>query len=108
MDEGLIEASRTLGAKKLDILKKVVLPGSLPSIVTGMRIGLGIGWMSSVAAEMIGMTDIYGLGYFVWVSYFSYGRSDWMVAAMLFIGFIGWLMNFVIQKVEKRVIRWQE
>jgi len=108
VDEGLIEAARTLGAKRFDILRKVVLPGSLPSIVTGMRIGLGIGWMSIVAAEMVGKTDIYGLGYFVWISYDSYGNYDDMVAAMLFIGFIGWFMNFIIQKIEKRAIRWQE
>lgn len=108
VDEGLIEAAKTLGAKKLDILSKVVLPGSLPSIVTGMRIGLGIGWMSIVAAEMVGLTEVYGLGNFVLVSYGSYGRYDWMVAAMLFIGFIGWFMNYIIQKVERRAIRWQE
>jgi NitT/TauT family transport system permease protein len=108
LDEGLIEAARTLGAKRFDILRKVVIPGSLPSIVTGMRIGLGIGWMSIVAAEMVGMKEGLGLGYYVWISYDSYGAYDNMVAAMLFIGFIGWLMNFIIQKAEKRAIRWQE
>jgi ABC-type nitrate/sulfonate/bicarbonate transport system permease component len=108
VDEELIEAARTLGANNLNIFRKVIIPGSLPSIVTGMRIGLGIGWMSIVAAEMVGMREGLGLGYYVWVNYDSYGFYDNMVAGMILIGFIGWLMNFVIQRVEKRLIKWQE
>ncbi|UCF07777.1 MAG: ABC transporter permease [Thermoplasmata archaeon] len=108
VDEGLIEAAKTLGAKKVDIFRKVIIPGSMPSIVTGMRIGLGIGWMSIVAAEMVGMRDARGLGNYLLTSYDSYSAYDKMIAGMLFIGFIGWLMNFIIQKIEKRVIRWQE
>lgn len=108
VDEELIEAAKTLGANRINILRKVVIPGALPSIVTGMRIGLGIGWMSIVAAEMVGMREGLGLGYYVWVSYFDFGKYDYMVAGMILIGFIGWLMNMVIQRFEKRMIRWQE
>jgi NitT/TauT family transport system permease protein len=108
VDEELIEAAKTLGANRINILRKVVIPGALPSIVTGMRIGLGIGWMSIVAAEMVGMREGLGLGYYVWVSYDSFGKYDYMVAGMILIGFIGWLMNAVIQRVEKRMIPWQE
>jgi ABC-type nitrate/sulfonate/bicarbonate transport system permease component len=108
VEEGLIEAARTLGANRVNIFKKVVIPGSLPSIVTGMRIGLGIGWMSIVAAEMVGMRKGEGLGYYVWVMYDSYGDYSHMVAGMILIGFIGWLMNTVIQKIERRMIRWKE
>ncbi len=108
VDEELIEAAKTLGAQRMNILRKVVIPGALPSIVTGMRIGLGIGWMSIVAAEMVGMKEGLGLGYYVWIMYDSYGDYNHMVAGMIFIGFIGWLMNIIIQKTERRIIRWQE
>ncbi len=108
IDETLIEAAKTLGASKFNVLSKVVIPGAMPSIVTGMRIGLGIGWMSIVAAEMVGLKSGLGIGYYVWINYDSYSAYDHMVAGMLFIGLIGWIMNLVIQKTEKRVIRWQE
>jgi ABC-type nitrate/sulfonate/bicarbonate transport system permease component len=54
------------------------------------------------------MREGLGLGYYVWVNYDNYGFYDNMVAGMLLIGFIGWLMNFVIQKIEKYIIKWQE
>jgi NitT/TauT family transport system permease protein len=108
VDEGLIEAAKTLGANNINVLRKVVIPASTPSIITGMRIGLGIGWMSIVAAEMVGLREGLGLGYYLWVNYDSYGFYDNMVVGMLVIGLIGWIMNMVIQRTEKRMIRWQE
>lgn len=108
VDEELIEAAKTLGANNYNVLRKVVIPAAMPSIITGMRIGLGIGWMSIVAAEMVGLREGVGLGYYLWVNYESYGFYDNMVVGMLVIGFIGWFMNIVIQRIEKRMIRWQE
>jgi NitT/TauT family transport system permease protein len=108
VDEDLIEAAKTLGASNFQILRKVVIPGALPSIITGMRIGLGIGWMSIVAAEMVGLKTGVGLGYYLWVYSTNYGFYDHMVVGMISIGLIGWIMNTVIQKAEKRMIRWQE
>ncbi len=108
VDEELVEAAKTLGANKVNIFRKVIIPGSMPSIVTGMRIGLGIGWMSIVAAEIVGLTAGEGLGYYVLSMYADYSYYDHMVAGMLFIGLIGWLMNFVIQRIERRLVKWQE
>jgi NitT/TauT family transport system permease protein len=108
VDEELIEAAKTLGANNYNVLRKVVIPAATPSIITGMRIGLGIGWMSIVAAEMVGLREGLGLGYYLWVNYDSYGFYDNMVVGMLFIGLIGWVMNMIIQRAEKRMIRWQE
>jgi NitT/TauT family transport system permease protein len=108
VDEELIEAAKTLGANNFQILNKVVIPGAMPSIITGMRIGLGIGWMSIVAAEMVGLETGLGLGYYLWVYSTNYGFYDHMVVGMIFIGLIGWIMNMVIQRAEKHVINWQE
>ncbi|HUL61700.1 MAG TPA: ABC transporter permease, partial [Methanocella sp.] len=53
VDRKLIEVACTFGARDYDVLKKVVIPAALPTIYTGMRVGMGIGWMCVVAAEMI-------------------------------------------------------
>jgi NitT/TauT family transport system permease protein len=108
VDKDLIEAARTLGAKKFHVLRKVIIPAATPSIITGMRIGLGIGWMSIVAAEMLGLREGLGIGYYLWLNYESYGFLDNVVVAMLIIGLIGWTMNTIIQRIEKRITRWKE
>lgn len=108
IDRQLFEAARTLGAKGFDLQRKIIFPGSIPSIVTGMRIGLGIGWMCIVAAEMIGLKEGVGLGYFVWEMYdLGVGYYDRMVAGIVMIGIIGWLMNFIIETTEKYTVKWR-
>ena len=62
VDPVLISAAKTLGATRRQIFYKVLLPGATPSIFTGLRIGLGIGWMTLVAAEFTGVKSGYGLG----------------------------------------------
>lgn len=54
IDPTLVEAAKTLGAKRSDLFFKIVIPASVPSVVTGVRIGIGVGWMSVIAAEMVG------------------------------------------------------
>lgn len=106
VDIKLIEAAKTLGARPLHLVSKVVLPWSLPSIVTGMRIGLGIGWMSVVAAEMVGVEHGLGLGAAIWGSYIN-GDIDLVVAGMMMIGLIGWIMNFSIEYMERNLLKWR-
>jgi len=107
IDKQFIEAAETLGAKRYNLLTKVVIPSAIPSIVTGMRIGIGIGWMCIVAAEMVGMRQGLGLGYYIWLAYDLYWIPS-MIAGMVFIGIIGWIMNAVLEQFEKRLSRWRE
>lgn len=93
-----IESARTLGAKGLPLLVKILIPASLPLIVTGLRIGLGIGWMCLVAAEMMPGSSS-GLGYLIWYAY-ELLRADIIVAGMAAIGVIGFIMD--------RGFRWLE
>ncbi|ACL03079.1 binding-protein-dependent transport systems inner membrane component [Desulfatibacillum aliphaticivorans] len=93
-----IESARTLGAKGLPLLVKILIPASLPLIVTGLRIGLGIGWMCLVAAEMMPGSSS-GLGYLIWYAY-ELLRADIIVAGMVAIGAIGFIMD--------RGFRWLE
>jgi NitT/TauT family transport system permease protein len=82
----------------------VVIPSALPSIIAGLRIGLGVGWIAIVAAEMVIRSPI-GLGYFIW-NMGELGRYAEMVAGMIVIGVIGYLMNSSILLFQKRFIRW--
>ncbi len=104
IDTRLIDAAKTLGASESKIVTKVIIPSALPSIMTGARIGLGVGWMAIVAAEMVIRSPV-GLGYFIW-NMGDLGRYAEMVAGMIVIGVIGYIMNISILLLQKRFIRW--
>jgi ABC-type nitrate/sulfonate/bicarbonate transport system permease component len=102
----LIEAARTLHAKEKDIFLKVLLPGAVPSIFVGMRIGIGIGWMTLVAAEFTGVKEGYGLGYMIMTAR-DIQRPDEILAGMLVIGVIGLLIDTGLRAAESKTIKWQ-
>lgn len=102
----LIEAARTLHAKEKDIFSKVLLPGAVPSIFVGMRIGIGIGWMTLVAAEFTGVKEGYGLGYMIMTAR-DIQRPDEILAGMLVIGVIGLLIDIGLRAAESKTIKWQ-
>jgi ABC-type nitrate/sulfonate/bicarbonate transport system permease component len=102
----LVEAARTLHATEKKIFLKVLLPGSIPSIFVGMRIGIGIGWMTLVAAEFTGVKEGYGVGYMIMTAR-DIQRPDQILAGMLVIGLIGLLINAGLRTFESRVLRWR-
>src|SRR3989441_11270716 len=67
IDRQLVRAATSLGAGRAAIFREVVLPGALPSIVTGMSVGMGVSWICLISAEMI--SGQFGVGYFTWVAY---------------------------------------
>ena len=83
IDPILIRAARSLGASERRLLARIVLIGALPQIITGVRIGLGVGWMALVAAELVGANS--GLG-FVINDARSMLRTDIIIVGMLTIG----------------------
>jgi len=102
----LIEAAQTLNARDRDIFFKVLVPGSIPSILTGMRIGAGIGWMTLVAAEFTGVKQGFGLGYMIMTAR-DIQRSDEIVSGMLVIGLIGSAIDQGLRMLERRMVRWR-
>jgi ABC-type nitrate/sulfonate/bicarbonate transport system permease component len=100
------EVASTLNAKRKHIFFKVLLPGSIPSIFVGMRIGVGIGWMTLVAAEFTGVKSGYGLGYMIMTAR-DIQRPDEILAGMLIIGLIGVLINSALRAYESKIVRWQ-
>ncbi len=103
--EELIEMARVFGANDRLILKSVVIPHSLGGILTGVRVGLGVGWMSIIAAEMVASSGE-GLGYFILVMYEVGGRVAEIMAGIGMIGLIGFAMNELILRIE-RMIPWR-
>lgn len=103
VDEHLIQAARTLGLGWSRITSMVVLPGALPTILTGARIGIGTGWMSLVAAELVGAHS--GLGFSV--QYFSTVlRTPLMIGYIVVIGVLGLLTNLVLVGLQRLVTPW--
>lgn len=98
-----LEVAEILEIPRAKFIKKVIILGALPSIMTGLRVGLGSAWMCVVAAEMIAATR--GIGYML-MDGRSLSRPDMVILGMLIIGFIGKLMNDWLLKLEKKKIYW--
>ena len=102
VDKKYLEVAYILEKSKLITLIKVVLPSALPSILTGIRLGVGGAWKSVVAAELIAASS--GIGYLI-----SYAREvsqpGVMLVGLLTIGLIGLLIDFVILRVQHKIIR---
>lgn len=107
VDKRLIDAARTLGARAHTIIAEVALPGALPYVMTGLRIGLAGGWMALIAAEIVAGTGSRdGLGYLILQGQQSLA-ADLTIGAMALIGIIGTLIDIVLQRVEARTQSWR-
>jgi NitT/TauT family transport system permease protein len=103
LDGRLIVASRTLGAGPVAVFRELILPGALPSIVTGLSIGMGTSWFSLVTAEMI--SGQFGIGYFTWESYTLQNYPD-IVVGMIAIGVLGMISSWLIRLVGNWCMPW--
>jgi len=106
VDKVLIDAAKTLGAQEREIFYKVLLPGSFPSIYTGLRIAMGIGWMTLVAAEFTGVKSGYGVGYMIMTAR-DIQRPDYILAGMVTIGLIGFLLDLLLRLCERKSLKWR-
>jgi NitT/TauT family transport system permease protein len=104
VERNLVRAAMMMGAGRWTILRRVVLPASLPSIFTGLRIGLGIAWTAVIVAEMVAVKS--GLGYVLWDAYYV-GRMDVVIADMATIGLLGLISDRVILLIETWVLTWR-
>nr|WP_246198245.1 ABC transporter permease [Solidesulfovibrio aerotolerans] len=101
----LIDSARVLGAGQWAIFWKVLLPAAAPSIVNGVRIGLGVSWMCLVSAEML-PGSLSGVGYLITHAY-TMARTDVVMAGMVSIGLVGAALDGVFRLVEKRKFAWK-
>ncbi|MCE5213352.1 MAG: ABC transporter permease [Methanobacterium sp.] len=99
-DKIYTESAYTLGASEFQTLKKVVVPAALPNIITGLKVGIGIGLMCTVAAEMIGSSN--GLGYLI-LTATSMLDSASAIVGMLAIGVIGLGFDYLFRRAEMKI-----
>jgi NitT/TauT family transport system permease protein len=100
----LLRAARMLGAGESTILRKVIFPSALPSIFTGLRLGVGVAWTAVIVAEMIAVKS--GLGYVLWDAYYV-GRMDICVATMFSVGLLGFVSDRIIYGASLLLLRWR-
>lgn len=105
IDRVLLRAAASLGAKRFDLFRYVVLPSALPNIITGLRIGFGLAFFVIVAAEFIAADA--GLGFLI-----NDARTFFMVPRMLLaaatIGLVGFLFNVALRRLEAWLLRWRQ
>ncbi|GAB2502223.1 ABC transporter permease [Promicromonospora xylanilytica] len=105
IEEKYVRAGRTLGAGRMELFTRVVLPLSTPHIFTAARISLGIGWSSLVAAELVAAQD--GLGAAI-QNASNYLDVPTMYAGIILIGAAALAMDLAIRVTASRVLRWQD
>jgi ABC-type nitrate/sulfonate/bicarbonate transport system permease component len=103
IEPNLLRAARCLGAKEGRVLRRVVLRAALPQIITGVRVGLGVGWMALVAAELVGANS--GLGFLINDAR-TLLRTDIVIVGMITIGVVGLVIDRTIRFVGKRSMPW--
>jgi NitT/TauT family transport system permease protein len=103
IDQSLKWAAHSLGAGNKDLFWRVILPASIPSIITGAVVGMGIAWEMVVAAEMIAGDT--GLGYLLWRS-FEFGQMPLVIVCMVSIGVAGALSSMIVRLVAYRFTPW--
>ena len=105
VDQAKIRAAQSLGATPLQMIKYVVLPSSLPSILTGIRIGLGVGWSTLVAAELVGASE--GLGFMVQSSS-QLLATDVVIVGILIIAVIAFALEIGLRRLQKKLVPWDK
>ena len=99
------ELAEVLELKRSVFLRKIVLPSTVSSIFTGLRLGAGNAWMAVVAAEMLG--GLTGLGYALMKSR-EFLWSDKLIALMVVIGVIGVVIDVILRKIEENTLKWKK
>lgn len=104
IDPVLIDTGRTFGLTRRDILKSIIFPATVPSILTGMRISLAIALIVVVVAEMVAGSS--GIGYFILDNQRTFHVPE-MFAGIFTLGVIGYCANGVFLFLETRVLHWR-
>jgi taurine transport system permease protein len=104
VDPLLIKAAQNLGATRLDVLREVILPGSLPGIISGLKVCLALAWTCVLSAEMVAATN--GLGALIWFA------KDWNNMALVMVGMVSISITVLVidsafRVIEDRILPWE-
>lgn len=105
IDVNYKRAAQSLGSMQRDMFWRIILPATIPSIVTGMAVGMGLAWEMLVAAEMVAGNT--GLGYLLWQS-FEINAIPQCIVCMVSIGIAGFLSSQIIRQLGRYAAPWQQ
>lgn len=103
VDPTKLRAAQSLGATQAQLIRHVILPSALPDILTGIRIGLGVGWSTLVAAELIAATE--GLGFMV-QSAAQFLVTDVVILGILVIALIAFALELGLRALQRKLVPW--
>jgi sulfonate transport system permease protein len=104
VDAGLVEAARTLGLNRLGLIRHVILPGALPSVLVGVRYSLGIAWLALIFAEQINANK--GIGQLMTDAQ-EFQRTDVILACLVVYAFLGLAVDAVVRLLERAFLSWR-
>jgi taurine transport system permease protein len=99
-----IHAAYSFGATRWQVMRHVILPSAMPEILTAMRVGIGFGWTTLVAAEMVAATS--GLGYMV-LTASQFLQTSTVIMGIIVIAAIAYAFDMLMRFVERRVVPWK-
>lgn len=105
VERTLLKVARAAHASEALVFRDILLPNALPSIITGLRLALGAGWLTVVTAEMVAVKS--GLGYLIMYAQVIF-KAELILAGIITIGLIGLLFDQAIALLKRRLFRWQE
>lgn len=103
VDAKLLEMGKSYGLSRKELIREIIIPGAMPSILVGIRYALGVAWLTLVIAETIASRN--GIGYMVQNAR-ELLRIDIIIFAILLYALAGWMADWLIRQVERRVLRW--
>lgn len=103
IDPARLRAAQSLGATQVQLIRYVILPSALPDILTGVRIGLGVGWSTLVAAELVAATR--GLGFMV-QSAAQFLVTDVVILGILVIALIAFALELGLRALQRKLAPW--
>jgi sulfonate transport system permease protein len=105
VDRKLIEVGRVHRLGRWALVRRILLPASLPGYVTGLRSGLGLGWMFVIAAELMGASE--GVG-FLLIDGQQTGRPALVIGAILLFALLGKASDLLLARLGNSLLRWQD
>ncbi|MFI7549340.1 ABC transporter permease [Micromonospora sediminimaris] len=102
VDELRLRAARALGASPVRTLVSVVLPSTVPHVVTGARLAMGNSFLTIVSAEIVAAQS--GLGSLIWTAR-NYAKTEWVFVGIIALGMLGYLFDWILRMVSSRTLR---
>ncbi len=104
LDENLLRVARSFGASQLDVFRTIALPGSVPFILTGLRLATGHALIGIVVGEIVGAP--HGIGRMMWIAGQTF-QSSRMFVGLFFLAITGVILTYALQKLERHFDAWR-